>query len=449
MAAEQAQRAARFDDEVGHRIQEWSERALASDLGAAFDQFQGAATDQTGVSRVVVSDADTELFVAWFHNDRCLPDGTTPAERYARRPGLDEAERVAAERIASARLGIHRVVDVRAGEWMLLEDLVDGDRTTVFSVNVSREAIRWDLVIGRLMGDGSGLWGPVRVLSPSDEQDLLAEIGRLGGSADPSPPGELLARVLESRPLELLRFRPPDWDVAPSFFTVEGDIVAEASATWQTHDRSALGHRVRALGGLAPGDELVIDITVPRDTLTRGPAALPRGALILEEGVGDDLTSVPIATLRVDDDRLVLEAMSEERLQRAVAIVDDDFGDLARRCELKVVPIERALAARRAADADADADADAVWESGIDGTTERQMLEGFLTDRMRCWVDDPHPRLDGATPRQAAAGPHRPVVVALVRGIENGVERSRRRGEPSADVTWLRRELGLEDALAA
>lgn len=68
---------------------------------------------------------------------------------------------------------------------------------------------------------------------------------------------------------------------------------------------------------------------------------------------------------------------------------------------------------------------------------------------MRKWVDDPHPQLDGVTPREAASGPRRAEVVRLVRGIENGVDRTRRRGEPSADVTWLRRELGLEDLLAA
>lgn len=62
------------------------------------------------------------------YNDGRLPDGDTPAERYALRPELDArewtaAEWTAAERIASARLGIHRAVDVRAGELILLEDL--------------------------------------------------------------------------------------------------------------------------------------------------------------------------------------------------------------------------------------------------------------------------------------------------------------------------------------
>lgn len=68
---------------------------------------------------------------------------------------------------------------------------------------------------------------------------------------------------------------------------------------------------------------------------------------------------------------------------------------------------------------------------------------------MRRWVDDPNPRLDGLTPRQAAMGPRREAVVRLVRGIENGADRTRRRGDPSADLCWLGEELGLDDLLAA
>jgi hypothetical protein len=444
-AAQEIERAARFEEEVGDRIRGWATRTLAAELEAALTEFFSAETNRSNDDRVM-SDTDVELFSGWFHNDRRLPDGATPAERYALRTDLDVHERAAAERIASARLGIYRVLDVHSGDRILLEDLAGGARTTVASSNVSREAMRWDLLIGRLMaGARPGLWGPVRLLEPSDEPDLLTEIARLGGGAASPPDGATIARALEFHPLEVIRFRPPSWDTTPTFYTPEGDLVADASATWQAHDPDALEQRVRALGRLEPREELVIDITVARDVLIRDRGELPPGALVLEVAADGALDSVSIATLRVDGDRLELEAMSEERLQRALEIVEGDLGDLVDLLETNVVPIEQQLAERRAATPDEHAAAG----SGLDEETERQLLEGFMTDRMRRWVDDPHPQLDGVTPRQAASGPRRAEVVRLVRGIENGAAKARRRGEPSADVSWLPRELGIEEQLAA
>ena len=172
---------------------------------------------------------------------------------------------------------------------------------------------------------------------------------------------------------------------------------------------------------------------------------LPRGAVILEEAAEGNLDSVPIATLRVDGGGLVLEAMSAERLRRAGEIVMIDFGGLIQSPKTNVVSIEQRLAERCGATPDEQAAAG----SGLDEETERRLLQDFLTDRMRRWVDDPNSQLNGVTPRQAASGPRRAEVVRLVRGIENGVAKARRRGEPSADVSWLRRELGIEEQLAA
>jgi hypothetical protein len=443
-AAQEIQRSERFEGEVGDRILEWAAQALTTEFAAALEQFLGAETGRSEGDRMM-SDTDVELFSAWFHNDRRLADGATPAERYALHPELDAHERAAAERIASAHLGVHRVIDVLAEEWIVLEDLVSGERTMVASSSVSREATRWDLLIGRLIvGERPSLWGATRLLEPSDERDLLTEIARLGGGSESWPDSATIASVLKSHPLEVFRFRPPKWDVAPTFFTVGGDLVADASATWRTRDALVLEQRLRALGRLGPEEEPVIDITVARDTLIGDRSQLPRGAMILESA-GDDLGSVSIATLRLDGDRLRLDSMSEAWLERAMEIVESDFGDLVESPELNVVPIEQRLAERAAAPPDEDA----TVGTGLDEQTERQLLEDFMSDRMRRWVDDPHPHLDGLTPRQATSGPRRADVIQLVRAIENGVDRARRRGEPRADVSWLRHELGVEGQLAA
>jgi hypothetical protein len=95
-------------------------------------------------------------------------------------PGRGEARGAggeAASRIATAKLGLHRVLAVEPGHWIVLEDIVRGTRARVRSANVSRDAVRWDILLGRVMdGEPQSLWGPVRFFEPRDEEELLAEL---------------------------------------------------------------------------------------------------------------------------------------------------------------------------------------------------------------------------------------------------------------------------------
>jgi hypothetical protein len=433
---ERVARAARFDDAVYRRIQDWSSQALGEALSAALEDFVGP--DRT------MDDDQLQIFATWFHNDRELSGGDTPAKRYAARTDLPGDERAAASRIAGARLGFHRVTAVEPGSWLVLEDIVRGTRARVRSHNVSREAVHWDILLGRVMdGDPPSLWGPTRFFEPCDEPELLAELERLAGATG-KPDEAALTRALRDNALELMRFTPPGWSVQPSFFTLEGDPVAHSSAIWEVRDLAAARDRLRGLGGLRPGEPIEIDITVPRDALVRGRPELPPGAIVLEAGPIDDLDRVPVATVRLEGAELRAEAMSEERLERVIEIVGQDFGDLAELEDREVVPIEQRLEERRSAPQSA-----AALPTGLTPADERRMVGGFLTERMRRWLDEPHPQLDGSTPRAAAAGERRAEVIRLVRGIENGAERASRDGEAFAEVAWIREELGLEDELAA
>ena len=164
-------REARFDDAVGRRIQDWS-KAFDDEITTALEEFVGPER--------VMDDADIQIFATWFHNDRELAAGGTPAERYAARPELPAAEREAASRIASARLGFYRVLAVAPGRSLTLEELGSGARTGVRSPHVSREAIRWDILLARVMGgDPPSLWGPARFFEPCEELELRAELAGL------------------------------------------------------------------------------------------------------------------------------------------------------------------------------------------------------------------------------------------------------------------------------
>ncbi len=278
-------------------------------------------------------------------------------------------------------------------------------------------------------GDRLSLWGQTRFFEPCEEPELCTELRRLAGT-----------RAVE-RALALMRFVPPSRSAEPSFFTLEGDPVAFASAVWALRDPAAAAERMRELGGLEPGDPLEMDISAQRGALVRQRPPLSPGALVLEASPVGAIDTIPIATLRLEGGELHGEATSEERLEWMLEIVADDFGENVELGSREVMSLDEARAARQAVRRD-------TMTERVDAA-DLLLAGDFVNERMRRWLDEPHQSLDGRTPRAAAASADRVEVVRLLRQIENGAERARRRGGSGVDVARLRRELGLDDELAA
>ncbi len=202
-------RGARFDDAVGRRIQDWSSKAFDDEITAALEEFVGPER--------VMDDDDIQIFATWFHNDRELAGGGTPAELYAARPELPADEREVASRIATARLGLYHVLAVEPGRSLTLEHLLDGTRIGVRSPHVSRDAVRWDILLARVMdGDPPSLWGPTRLFEPCEEPELRAELARLAGSPLDDRDDQALAMTFRRHAHKLMRFLPSSRSAEPS-----------------------------------------------------------------------------------------------------------------------------------------------------------------------------------------------------------------------------------------
>jgi hypothetical protein len=411
---ERAAQAGRFDDEVGHRMQDWAIDQFGEELEPALREFAGVGHK--------LGEGETDVFALWYHNHREASVGGTPAQRYAARLDLEDAERAAASRIASARLGLFRVLAVEPGRSLSLEELDGGEPFEVRSPKISHHAVRWDILLTHVMeGDPPSLWGPTRTFEPREELELREELHRLDGAH------------ASNRALALLRFVPPSRSAPPKVFTLEGDLVELCSASWAIRDTAAVRKKLGAAG---------IEITVPREALLEDRPELPPGALVLESGPLGELERVPIASVRIEGGELVVEAMSEWRLEFAADRLERDLGDLIGFEDWQVRKLEEALETERSSGAPRE-------RLPIPRELEEQLVGGALTEYMLRWLDEPNPSLGGQTPREALAGSRRGEVEILLRSIENGAERSRLRGEPAVDISLLREQLGLPDELAA
>jgi hypothetical protein len=442
-------------------MQNWALDRFGDELGAPLKELMDARG--VGSDERPALDEDLSLALCWLLIDRELEAGGSPARRYCERSELSAGEREIAARIAASRLGLHRVREVEPGAWIELEDLFDRRIVRVSSANVSCEAVRWHVLLCRVMrgGPATSLWGAAAFYEPAEEPELLDELRRIavvrgiGGDAG-------LRAALRLGARELLCFVPPSRSAERVPHTLEGDPVAVTEARWKLRDPDAV---FEALGAAR---ELVLDgeaedgvgvtfswLASRRELLARRPP-LPIGAICVESGPvamspdgeldSDDLTSLGTFTLR--GGRLEFFGLSEARLTRATALIERRLGPLAGRPRISVRSVDAAIAGAATDDAPAHA-APAGRLAGRSG--HRPPLDARVRRLMNArWIDDPNERLAGLSPREAAGRPElHDELERQLRSLEHHDARERHDGRPGPEIAWLRAELRLDQARVA
>jgi hypothetical protein len=433
---ERFERLARDEQRVGRSISDWSVEQFGEELARAFDEFHPESRG--------IEERDFALLLTWFISDRKLSGGgDTPIERYLAHPDLNPSDREIAARIAAARLGLQRVRTVVPGRSVELEDVLTGAPTVAASQSVSLAVVDWDLVLCRVMPGEllPTLWGPVLVYAPDEEPELRAELERLADahSLPRDPTG--LSRVFRLASRELLRFVPPSRAAEPSYFTAEGDPVAAARAAWSLVDPDDAFRVLDAppellwVGESEDGSSECFQLTGDRAELLARRPPLPPNALFFEssyEGLPD---RIGIGTFVLGDGELRFDAISEPRLEHAIKLVSDRLAGNAQFLDRDVAPLRLDRAER----------AEALGPPDADG-----LASEYLEQYLRRWLDEPLARLEGLTPRAAAAVPRlRGELEILVRAMENRAAHARHAGAAWPDVAWLREELGHTSRLAA
>ena len=460
-------------ERVWERMQSWALERFGDELGESLKEHMNAR-GVGGESRPAL-DGDLSLALCWLLIDREVAGGDTPARLYSQLPELSAPERAIAGRIVASRLGLYRVTDVEPGVWIELESVIDGSSTRAASPHVSREAVLWQVLICRVMEGGPtpSLWGAAQFYEPSEENELLAELWRIAEEHDLGVDAAGMATALRIGAGELVCFIPPSRRAEPVPYTLEGDPVVMAQASWQVRTPDLAFRALRATSELtfdgATEDEEAVTfdwLTSRRGLLARRPP-LPAGAICMEDGpvtidetgeLGlDDVTS--LGTFTLHSDRLEFFAMSQARLDAAVALIERHLQDIVGPASRNVRSVADAMDESRAERGKARGQLpsardrrprrglDALGPSEDDGAPDLRIQEWAY----RRWIDDPNPQLGGLSPRAAAArGEYLRELEVQLRSIEFGSARKRADRCPGPEVTWLRTELGVEgERLAA
>ncbi len=432
---ERLARQARDDSRVGRLISDWSVEEFGDELAHACEEFHPESRR--------IGERDFALLLTWFNSDREVTGGGTPVARYLERPDLGPVEREVAGRIAAARLGLHRVRAVVPGRSLELENVITGAVSSIVSQSVSREVVRWDIVLCRVMAGepAASLWGPVLVYAPEEEQELVAELERLAVAHGLSRDRAELSEVFQIASRELLRFVPPSRLAEPSYFTAEGDPIVSARAVWRLADPAAAfvafdtPPELLWVGESEDGTGECFQLTADRKELLARRPPLPPNALFFESSYAGFPERIGIGTFVLVGCELRFDAISEQRLTHALELVSNRLVSNAELLDREVAPFDLDTAERREAPEPAEEDV---------------LTADYLEEYLRRWLDEPLERLGGTTPRAAAGIPKlRAELELLLRTIENRADHARRSGAAWPDVSWLWHELDLSAQLAA
>jgi SEC-C motif len=460
-------------ERVWERMQSWALERFGDELSESLKEHMDARG--VGGERRPALDGDLSLALCWLLIDREVAAGDTPAKLYSQLPELSAPERGMAGRIVASRLGLYRVTDVQPGVWIELESVIGGSSTRVASPQVSREAVLWQVLVCRVMEGGPtpSLWGAAQFYEPSEEDELLAELRRIAEEHDLGVDAAGMATALCSGAGELLCFIPPSRRAERLPYTLEGDPVVMAQASWQVRTPDLVFRALRTAreltfdGATEHEQAVTFDWLTSRRGLLARRSPLPAGAICMEGGpvtidqtgeLGlDDVTSLGTFTLYAD--RLEFFAMSQARLDAAVALIERLLQNIAGSPVQNVRSVEDAVGERRGKRARSRERSPSAREPRAgDGSAALRPPEdpGGPDPRMqklvyRRWIDDPNPQLGGLSPRTAAARcEYRRELEGQLRSIEYGSARERPDRCPGPEVAWLRLELGLEhDRLVA
>jgi len=304
---------------------------------------------------------------------------------------LPDDERALAEQWLLAERSVWEIEEVRPGSGFRARDLRTGDRVEVRERTASRTTSPGMLVCARLVPAGETVqcFGGLEVV-PLHERDPLLKL------LDSEPQPEDLVAFLSRR------FAPPELQ------NTEGDPLVFCEATLRSPDPAALA--------------AALDATYDRD---------PAAAVWREHVTTHGMDRIR-ATIELDGDQVKVETNSEARQDRvldALRALQPGI-EILRQTRVPVQDMQEAMSR---------APAGAAPASSLDpGNPEvAAMLDEFIRQHERAWLDDHIPALAGLTPREAAADPtRRPDLIRLLDSFPEG-------GPGQMDPARLRAELGL------
>jgi hypothetical protein len=201
----------------------------------------------------------------------------------------------------------------------------------------------------------------------------------------------------------------------PTIVTAEGNRFMFTKVIFDVLDRTETLTALHACPELNAGNGDAFDWAEPAGALTRS-----------------------LGTIKLENNRLVLETISEERAERGRRVIEQVAGSAVRYRVTAYEDVEQTFRRARR-------EPEQERPRTVPPQVQAEALRQYYDHHYRAWLDEPIPLFGGRTPRHAAKlKSQRANVVATLKSMENREAHAAREGCPTFDFSWLWEELRLE-----
>lgn len=413
---------------------------------------------------IVIDDAqemEFGAFLEWFIHDRILKSGKTIVEEFYQENfrRLSQEERNILEAEMLGYLSVYEVAAVVPDEGVRLRDLTTGEEIEVKDVRGSRNLVKWDIVITRVirLEAANKLSGLVTLLPRDDKEQFIltlsakreefkTETGRGEWNAFMKTRGHLLFQIYRERAVS-----------TPVLFTEERHRVIVAAAEFDGPDfqdvRCRLSNEFDFVLDEEKGDKELRYTWLKRgrskdweeEHLPDDKGIRPiivQSAMVASTG---DIRFPVLGDIKATPERLILECISRERLERGKIRLKQVFGDTLKHRQDTFKDFEKSGGkVKDVSKKHVPEGLNRGIEKGLDSEREIALMTHYYSRFVDEWPNSPIPALDGLTPVETCRTEvGRLKVEELLKNMENHEERKRKDGLPYLDVNKIRERLEI------
>ena len=465
-------------DQATRNLVKWSarddwapcrEQVFASHLDSVMDEFDitgEALIDILGDSinmlyGVMLEDFFTTRFRSDDNDDD--DDGRNVIDDYLKRRGW--REKVPAKRyleaVRDSVISLYEIIDLNPGQTMTVRDMIrGGDPVTVAEKQGSQDAARWDRIAARLVtvNNQPFLTGGILLLpyetankcmdelndmAKSFRAKLRREAKKQGKTPDIGP--ELIkAMILADSGAHLFT---QTWLAdtleqvnapLPQLYSSDGDNVLFSEVRFPiTGDMAEVIAAIDNIENVERNAPTRTSWTWHDQDSAHKPMAVKR-----EEGLTfrsvDDSGRICLGNIEIQDDTLLLSAISKERAEKGRDLLASHLGALVGAALITHEDIQQMSGK--------SIGSDNSEEDDIPAEIAARIIHDSFDDHYRKALENPLPMLNGKTPRQAVkTRKGRAQVIEWLKFLENSEHRRADLNDQAPyDMAWMWRELNLE-----